>query len=77
MNNPTATVIGSGPNGLSAAIVLAAAGIPTTVFEKNSQLGGGRGISGRRLQPLSPPVGTMAVGAWGGGVFGESFGVFC
>lgn len=34
---PTATVIGSGPNGLSAAIVLAAEGIPKTVFEKNSQ----------------------------------------
>ena len=41
IDNPTATVIGSGPNGLSAAIVRAAAGIPTTVFDKNSQPDGG------------------------------------
>lgn len=40
IGNPTATVIGSGPNGLSAAIVLAANGIPATVFEKNSRPGG-------------------------------------
>jgi phytoene dehydrogenase-like protein len=37
---PTATIIGSGPNGLSAAIVLAAAGLTTTVFERNVQIGG-------------------------------------
>ena len=36
----SATVIGSGPNGLSAAIVLAAVGIATTVFERNIQIGG-------------------------------------
>jgi len=36
----TATIIGSGPNGLSAAIVLAAAGISTTVIERNLQIGG-------------------------------------
>jgi phytoene dehydrogenase-like protein len=37
---PTATIIGSGPNGLSAAIVLAAARVSTTVFERNVQIGG-------------------------------------
>ncbi|MCU1226108.1 MAG: dependent oxidoreductase [Edaphobacter sp.] len=36
----TATIIGSGPNGLSAAITLASAGISTTVVERNRQIGG-------------------------------------
>jgi phytoene dehydrogenase-like protein len=36
----TATIIGSGPNGLSAAITLASAGISTTVMERNRQIGG-------------------------------------
>ena len=36
---PTATIIGSGPNSLSAAIVLAAAHVSTTVFERNVQIG--------------------------------------
>ncbi len=36
----TATIIGSGPNGLSAAIVLAAGGLATNVFERNLQIGG-------------------------------------
>src|SRR5258707_1464101 len=38
---PTATIIGSGPNGLSAAITLAEAGVETTVFERNTRIGGG------------------------------------
>jgi phytoene dehydrogenase-like protein len=36
----TATIIGSGPNGLSAAIALASAGVSTTVCERNAQIGG-------------------------------------
>jgi hypothetical protein len=42
----TATIIGSGPNGLSAAIVLAFAGIDTTGLERNSLLGGAVRIGG-------------------------------
>ena len=37
---PTATIIGSGPNGLSAAIAVAAAGVAAAVVERNSQIGG-------------------------------------
>ncbi len=36
----TATIIGSGPNGLSAAITLARAGVSTIVIERNREIGG-------------------------------------
>ena len=36
-----AVIVGSGPNGLSAAIVLAQAGDKVAVFEAESQIGGG------------------------------------
>src|ERR1700679_3979026 len=35
-----ATIIGSGPNGLSAAITLTSAGVSTTIIERNRELGG-------------------------------------
>jgi phytoene dehydrogenase-like protein len=56
----TAAIIGSGPNGLSAAIVLAAAGIATTVFERNAQIGGACSSAETTLPNFRQDLGSSA-----------------
>ena len=60
-----AAVVGSGPNGLAAAVTLARAGIPVTVFEAMDTIGGGartpvRGDTGLRYDVCSS-VHPMAI----------------
>jgi phytoene dehydrogenase-like protein len=56
----TAAIIGSGPNGLSAAIVLAASGIETTVFERNLQIGGACSSAETTLPGFLQDLGSSA-----------------
>ena len=56
----TAAIIGSSPNGLSAAIVLAAAGVATTVFERNAQIGGACSTAETTLPNFRQDLGSSA-----------------
>lgn len=56
----TATIIGSGPNGLSAAIVLANAGINTKVLERNSRIGGACSTAETTLPGFRQDLGSSA-----------------
>jgi phytoene dehydrogenase-like protein len=56
----TANIIGSGPNGLSAAIVLAAAGVATKVFERNAQIGGACSTAETTLPNFRQDLGSSA-----------------
>lgn len=63
----TATVVGAGPNGLAAAVVLAAEGVRVTVLEANDTIGGGARSSEALLPGLlhdhCSAIHPMAVGS--------------
>ncbi len=57
---PTASIIGSGPNGLAAAITLARAGLATTLYERNATLGGGCSTAEITLPGFRHDLGSSA-----------------
>jgi phytoene dehydrogenase-like protein len=52
---PDAAVVGSGPNGLAAAITLARAGLSVTLFEQADTIGGGTRTEALTLPGFPPP----------------------
>jgi len=59
-NTPRAAIIGSGPNGLSAAIALARAGVETTVFEGRDTIGGAASTGEVTLPGFRHDLGSSA-----------------
>jgi phytoene dehydrogenase-like protein len=56
----TANIIGSGPNGLSAAITLAQAGVAVTLYERNATLGGACATAETTLPGFRHDLGSSA-----------------
>ena len=56
----SANIVGSGPNGLSAAITLAQRGVAVTVFERNGELGGACSTAELTLPGFHHDVGSSA-----------------
>jgi phytoene dehydrogenase-like protein len=56
----TANIIGSGPNGLAAAITLAQAGVAVTVYERNGNLGGACATAESTLPGFRHDLGSSA-----------------
>ena len=56
----SANIVGSGPNGLSAAITLAQRGVAVTVFERNRELGGACATAELTLPGFHHDVGSSA-----------------
>jgi phytoene dehydrogenase-like protein len=57
---PTSAILGPGPNGLSAGIVLAAAGLAPTVFERNARIGGTCSTAETTLPNFRQDLGSSA-----------------
>ena len=56
----TANIVGSGPNGLAAAVTLAQCGVAVTVFERNEGIGGACSTAELTLPGFKNDVGSSS-----------------